>query len=255
MFFIGKKGVRLNRFQLFQRQSKVFLACIKRLFQHWTFYPTKYFVLEKRKLVYVLNYKCATSSILKMLLDDLWVSIRDEEINWIEHHIADAFITYDPPSPSRYIFFSIVREPSQRLVSAYVSKYKSDLLNLKSWKTWADFLCYEIYLFWLMSWVESLKGFVKYVIRIPDFMADPHFKSQYWLIFWSRKISQSDIEIFKLEELSSDIGWKNFLIQHSLAWIQTRNSTKKVSDKEHIPTDFLGKIKVRYKKDYNFFGY
>jgi len=70
-----------------------------------------------------------------------------------------------------------VRNPFDRLVSAYKSKFIKDL-QIEGVR-----FNYERYMFGLFSRDESFESFVDKVCKLPDWISDRHFKSQYSTVY------------------------------------------------------------------------
>lgn len=171
------------------------LRAVKLFIKSGTVAQRSYIVREDIKLIYLIIYKSACSSIMASMCD-MFV-----EGNYLKiHHKLGKQISQniDWDAYPGFHRFTFVRDPLQRLVSCYVSKFVNDkkILGQHDLKR----LYFDRYLFGALKKDTGFPDFVKRVTRIPSFLADRHFVSQSYLIT-DRKGRQLVDSIGKFEDL------------------------------------------------------
>lgn len=208
------------------------------------FDPTTYLVFPKEKLIYVVVSKSACSSIMAALTPMIgvnWTSTDDysvHELQWKRsYQLGQRF--------DNYFIFSFVRNPYERLVSAYVSKCIVDP------EKHGQFHFGDYVLGFLFRPNQSFESFVDTVVRIPDLLSDRHFKSQYGTIF-NRRTNRIDY-IGRVENLRVDFEpiHKRYMTAH----LPNLNASGKKDWRTYYNTRIARKVYRRYRKDFVRFGY
>lgn len=193
---------------------------------------------------YVVISKVACSSIKKSMLkekdknikieDDYSIHLLDRDIVKWKNKIAKLEYTY-----------TFVRNPFDRLVSAYKSKILKDK---EMWRN--DF---NDYLFGIISQDISWEDFVNLVIKMPDRLSDRHFKSQYATTYrrWKCIIDS----IWKMESLEKD--FEPIRRKFGFSKLPHFNKTKQKGEKyaDRYTLELLEKVYKRYQKDVHVFWY
>lgn len=212
----------------------------------------RYYIINEKEAVYVLIPKVASSSILRNLL----FSIGRSEIEYTSLH---SILFHNNGNLNNkykaYYKFTFVRNPFDRLVSCYKDKVA------KPDKEGA--IPYSFQTPWPYSIPQpsSFADFVKTISKIPDCLADSHFKSQYSILaqkmFWQDKLLLDYIG--KFEDLEHD--WK--VLAQKIGFephLEHHNSTKQVdyvsSDyRTYYTPELAALVYKRYQKDFKYFGY
>lgn len=220
------------------------LYLLKNLFKFWSLESKEFFWSKEFPWIYYLVVsKVACSSIKKTFIkwevkDDY--SIHSKNLSW-------TITTTSKPHDAKYTF-TFVRNPFDRLVSAYKSKFIKDLEI--PWKKFE----YEKYLFWIFNKDESFESFVDKVCNIPDWLADRHFKSQYSCVYTHWK-SLVDF-VGKFESINND--FMSFQENHGLWTLGQYNVTSKNWDnyaKRFTSKKMVDKVAKRYARDIEVFWY
>lgn len=210
------------------------------------YYPTAFFVSECNKVAYVEIYKSCSSSILKALFPE--VSSNDARQL---HEYANKRAIYDPKSiDNRHYKFCFVRNPFDRLVSCYIDKIENSVK--KTGRNYFYRPGYRLLLFFFGVTIKkdmSFDDFVRFVVKVPDFLVDGHFKSQYSII------KDHNVNyIGKYENLGTD--WAKLAGAHDLGPLPHINQTsKKKLTKFYLSKDILDMAYEYYKDDVRFFDY
>jgi chondroitin 4-sulfotransferase 11 len=205
--------------------------------------PVEMLVSDTLRVVYLVNSKVACSSIKASILtagqcerripDDYSVHRMEQSTTWRLGH-----------KEKTYFKFTFVRNPFDRLVSCYVSKFindrkfgKFDLEYSSNGSITPDM---------------TFDGFVKAVSAIPDYLADSHFKSQQYLIYRQNRRTRLDF-IGRFEDL--DKQYQLLAERFGLAPLPHYNVTDKGDWREYYTPELLEMVRERYKKDIEVFGY
>jgi hypothetical protein len=155
----------------------------------------------------------------------------------------------------RYFTFAFVRNPFERLVSCYEdrvrrsiyepvgrhyfdSSYNHVLIN----RLFGDYFYREM----------SFDDFIGLVTRIPDWLADGHFKSQYgWLVRYGHMLPDY---IGKLERLPDD--WTPLAERYGLPDLPRQNPSLRENTVNYFVSEGMIELAARrYRKDIETFGY
>lgn len=156
-----------------------------------------YYVCPKGCDIAYLNIgKTGCSSIRKALLECDIPGVEVDDNQEI-HRYTDSLIKYKLKGKDRERFiFAFVRNPFDRIVSLYKNKFRS-LRNLD-----VEGFMYTDYLNGIFHPQMSFDEFVETMVKIPDRLADRHFKSQYCMIYEVPDLPVGFVG--KFENLSSD---------------------------------------------------
>lgn len=170
-----------NRIICICRQMKEIWAIYK---YQGTYSKISYIVNLDKRVIYLINAKVASSSIKASVLQ-LEKKEYDKDYNYVHaaalpwtKHVKDKkkFINYY----KKYFKFTFVRNPYERLVSCYENKYHTDKKSVG--KTLSEFH-FDSYPFGFLKKDRGFSNFVIRVCMIPDWLADEHFRSQYFQLY------------------------------------------------------------------------
>jgi len=143
-----------------------------------------------------------------------------------------------------YYSFTFVRNPFDRLVSAYVNKYKQDI----------DYYEKNFYNNYLFGYLKNDNGFEDYVERvcnIPEFLLEKHIYPQYKYVY---KDGESLVDfIGKYENLEND--FKAIQEEYHLYPLPHINQSFKKDYRDYYTLKTAKKVYKKYKKDIELFGY
>ena len=217
--------------------------------------PVDYFVFDDRRLVYISIPKVACTSIKIALMGNV-VSKGDEYPQYMGIH-RDVNSLHRPCLPKHarnYFKFAFVRNPFDRLVSFYEDKvrrpeqhngrYHFDSAYNKRLIRGLYGASFEPH----MDFAE----FARLVSRIPDWIADAHFKSQYAMLF--RRGHQIPDFIGHFENIDQD--WEWLTQKYKVPPLQHKNATT-VRDWRRYYNDkgIIELIAARYRNDLLHLGY
>lgn len=135
--------------------------------------------------------------------------------------------------------FAFARNPYSRLVSCYKNKIHDEQSEIKN-----------VY-FGMFNEKMSFEKFVKQVCKIPDFLSDPHFRSQSTYLFY-RKRPMFDY-LGHIENFDRDFEYvaKKF----ELSSITSMNVSRKEDWRTYYNPELAQLVYNRYKKDFKLLGY
>ncbi|MEG2859355.1 MAG: sulfotransferase family 2 domain-containing protein [Clostridia bacterium] len=208
-----------------------------------------YIVIEEKKLIYQLMYKVACSSIMASLTG------MGKKENYLRiHHILGGKgeiirnLPYD--AHPGFFRFTFVRDPLERLVSCYVSKYRADQAILG--KHYLPRLYFDRYLFGFLKKDKGFAQFARRVSRIPDCLSDRHFVSQHFMIH--DKKGRKTVEfVGRFENLSDEFA--PIAQKYDLAALPTYNATQKGAWMDYYDLKTARRVIKRYQADIEAFGY
>jgi len=246
--------LNLKKYSYVSRKS---FSTIKRIIRNkkmkrtYDFDPTEYLILEDKKLIYIVISKSACTSIKTTIGKNYDIVSRTKK--GLDIHLNPKWERIFGKLDKKYheyFIFSFVRNPFTRIVSSYKDRVLTSESN-------GSFLSnYFIgYPFRILPNI-SFQHFVNIISRIPDFLADRHFKSQYYSIH-KKKISTSFIG--KIEHFGTD--WKyiadKFDFNEIIDKKNTTNKSKDIYKEYYTYYDIISAKKVfkRYKKDILTYGY
>lgn len=225
-----------------------FLKEIKNLILYHQIEPRQYIVSKEKKVIYLRNPKVANSSIKTSLYsgeakDDY--SIHSIVVNTGMQKVKLSAEELD------YFKFTYVRNPFERLVSCYESKYHADKIKYKD----KDKLLYfDSYLLGYIRKDKGFDNFIKRIIRLPYWCMDRHFFPQYYWTHDERGQQLLDY-IGQYENLEED--FKKIQEKYGLKPLPHYNSSggEKRDWRSYYTLETAKLVYEKYKKDIECFGY
>jgi len=210
-------------------------------------------LIEERKVGYIQIPKVATRTIQECLAK-CYASLNNEsipdildknEVREIEdktaYHLSQKKIS---ALTNEYFLFCFVRNPYDRLYSAYKNKVVEPVHS--GAKNILENHGVELGM--------GFKEFVDIVVSIPDRDIDRHLRSQSWFLTYEGRILPRYIG--KLETFDAD--WSKLNSRFNLGMVRHKNSTASLSATDfasQYSTELEEKVFNRYKEDFEFFGY
>lgn len=198
----------------------------------------KLFVVNNQKLIYLRIFKCGSTSILRSLLPKIKSqlnsqTITDAQIDSLAHYLQ---VNHPPKHFNQYTTFTIVRNPLERVVSAY--------LDVCSEGNYDDFL------FGIFRENMTFKELLLLLDKIPDHLRGPHFASQCTII---QSLSSNKIITFKLGDENNSL--QSFLAKYHLNLPHSNKSPKVYDYKKYYDLESLELIKRIYYHDFVQLGF
>ena len=222
---------------------------LPRLLRYGDIDPANYLVFEDRQLAYLVNSKVACTSI-RLTIGKAYglhvtkpLLIHDDSLWTIQKGRLRG-------KASDFHSFTFVRDPFERLVSCY-----RDRVLYNGPKEFALQPFFSDYLYTIPPNI-SFEEFVRIIARIPDRLADRHFKSQTHSLY-ARGRRQVDF-IGRFENLGSD--WKiiadRFGFDVTLPVANRSGLTSPGADyRNYYTPELVEMVYQRYKRDVELLGY
>ena len=238
--------------------------------QHWIW--TAYIVSDEHRFVFLANHKVATTSILISLLplfdfDDVEVENFDDpergptfkhngipigDVHGLFNERAQInkahFLAGRGNKYHRYFKFTFVRNPWDRLVSCYVSKLVEGGTGLKMGMYGDVRLRRDM----------TFKEFAEAVCRIPDEVANHHFRSQHVTVCEDgpEKTVLADF-VGRFERLEDDfrLVTERIGLEAGLAHAGRSQSRNSQSYRDFYDGKLARMVGERYREDADLFGY
>jgi len=198
---------------------------------------TKLFIDEDSRLIYLRIFKCGSTSILKDLLPKIHkplnnFSITDKQID----ALADYFeINKLKRNYDNYRSFTIVRDPLERVVSAYLDIFERGN--------------YDDFLFSVFKEGIRFKEMLFILKDIPDYLRGPHLASQTTII---RSAGVKNLEIFKL---TGDDRLRPFLNRYKLSIAHLNKFSKPYNYLNYYDSETLSLVHSIYSDDFYTLGF
>ena len=194
------------------------------------------------RLCYIRNPKAASTALSYLMLSANYqelkhFSITREKINFL----TDVNLNRQLSAVDRKaLFFTVVRNPFARIVSAYRQFFEQQ----------QDLLIYEDYLFGVLRSYHSFKDFLNIIKLIPDILKDQHLKPQHtFLTFYERQ--GIEVKILKLEERDTV---EEFFYAYGLT-LKPLNQSDAYDYRAYYDEDTLKLVHQLYDEDIRRFGY
>jgi hypothetical protein len=197
----------------------------------------RFFVCNDKKLIYLRIFKCGSTSVLRNLLPCIHkplynFSLTDKQIDAIAHYLERNHLH----NLREYTSFTIVRNPLERVVSAYVDIFTNH--------DYGDFLC------GIFKKGMTFKEVVKTLALVPDRFRGPHFASQNAIIYYS---GIKNLTCFKLREDSEKL--KAFLSKFDLQFDHANKAITQYDFRNFYDVETLQLVYEIYKFDFTNLGY
>lgn len=202
------------------------------------FEKREFVVNPEKKVIYLNNPKVACTSLKTSLFEYNYnQSIDDDSVHAVlrSHYIFNL----DRKILKKYFIYTYVRNPFTRLVSCYKNKVYGNRRKFGE------------YLFGILKEDHGFEDFAGKVIRIPDFLADQHFKSQYSFIYQNHKCLADFVG--KMETMEK--SYAEIQKKYELGELKHYNVTADDNWMDYYTVPLAKKVYRRYRKDFIKFGY
>lgn len=217
-------------------------------------------VCHELRLIYYPIPKVASSSIRGYLLKNGFLKDYEEDqgltMERIHHGFAYPTISAKEAEELKkngYRSFAVVRDPMARSFSCYKDKiagYRESGQPLRyGFSRYNRLFMREVF-----STDMSFEQFLCTVARIPDFIADEHFRSQACFL----PIRHNSLMVDQLVQLENlDAGMVETCIEWGLPpWSERRiNPTRQSMEPQNYKAHLYGIVSKRYRRDYELTGY
>lgn len=222
------------------------LCSMGKLIIHGCIYPRRFIVVSDKKIIYLENAKVATSSIKASIYPG-----ETQDDNSI-HRITKASAMWKEKlyrEELGYFKFTYVRNPYERLVSCYESKYHTDRRKYQR-----KLLHFDTYLGGYLRKDKGFDNFIKRIVCIPDSCMDVHIKSQYGLTH-DKKGRKIVDHIGYYENLEED--FKKIQEKYSLKELPHYNNSggEERDWRSYYTLETAELVHRKYAKDFECFGY
>ncbi len=226
------------------------LMRIWNIVRYGAYIPTEYMVSSEFGLIYVPIPKVACTAVKEALF--YGGKLADDHEQYMEvHRKAKKLTTYSIKNDHRkWPVLAVVRNPFERLVSCYLDKVKKPVQH--NGRYYFDSRYAQIFLQkksgMRIHHEMSFEDFVTMVSRIPDWLADGHFRSQ--AHFLKDLGKGTDVAyLFRFETLETD--WRVLQKNHQgLPDLRKRNSTPKKALHEWFDSEEILELAYeRYRYD------
>ena len=228
-----------NNFYKYQYTKKI----IKRIYHFKKLSPPKYVIREDLGLIYLPISKAGNSSIKKTMIPKKENIFDDNSVHAFREGIIRSYTI--KKQWEDFYKFSFVRNPFERLVSCYISKYHNDKkYNLNN-------LWFDTYLYGVMKKDKGFTNFANWVCKIPNNIADEHFISQSYQLFENNKLIVDFVG--KLENINTDFIFfeKKFKLEKPPHY----NKSTEYNWMDFYTPNLIEKVYKRYKNDIEKFNY
>lgn len=232
----------------------VFLRA-RNLFLYGQYIPVDYFVFDQRRLVYISVPKVACTSIKIALLGGAGYAGAEYSSYMRIHHDVNA--THLPRLPRRardYFKFAFVRNPFDRLVSFYEDKVRRPTQH--DGRYYFDSAYNRLLIGSLFGTAfapdMTFPEFARLVARVPDWLADAHFKSQYAMLFRRGRPIPDFIGHFE----NIDRDWELLTRKYGVPPLEHKNPTTARDWRSYYSDKALVElVAARYRNDLRHFEY
>ena len=232
-----------------------FLTRGKNLLQHGAYIPTEYFVFDERRIVYISIPKVACTSIKLAIEGTREQLLTEQEGTMGIHNLLTSRCTYSLNRKTRnYAVFAFVRNPFDRLVSCYEDKIRKPLQHNGQYYFASAYNRIFLRRLFGSSFHDdmSFDEFIKLVSRIPDAIADGHFKSQYSSLY--KRGAQIPQFVGKFESLNRD--WSTIASKLGLNELTSNNKSRRTPWMDYYQSKEIIELAYkRFRKDIETFDY
>jgi chondroitin 4-sulfotransferase 11 len=217
--------------------------------------PVDYFVFDRQRLVYISIPKVACTSIKIALMGDM-SHAGNEHFRYmhIHHDVTALHRPYLPRRARDYFKFAFVRNPFDRLVSFYEDKIRRPTQHDGRYyfdSAYNKFLTKKLFGA-AFAPDMTFPDFARLVNRVPDWLADAHFKSQYAVLFRQGRPIPDFIGHF--ENIERD--WELLTRKYGVPPLEHKNPTKMRDWRSYYADKAVVElVAARYRNDLLHFKY
>ena len=220
-----------------------------------SYIPREYYIFDDLRLVYMPIFKVASTSIKTALLRPSGTAGSYPAYMDIHKAGTDGHHFLFGQRRSQYFKFAFVRDPFDRLVSCYEDRVRRAVyppIGRHYFDTSYNHVLVKKLSGQAITADMGFESFVSLILRVPDALADGHFKSQYaWL---SRFGSLIPDYVGKIENLAED--WQPIASRYDLPEVPTLNpSNRDALQAYYSKPSLVDAVARRYSKDIRVFGY
>jgi len=234
---MGKFREKIKRWD-FAITAYIFIISVIHLIRFGFVDPPEYIEVPEKQSAYINIPKVACSSFKASITN------RSFPDDYSVHTAISGKLNFSRLNPD-YFVFSFVRNPFDRLVSCYESKYHRDIAIKK------PYLTYKYYLFGIISKDLGFEHFIKTICRIPRRLAEKHFRSQYASLYRRGKCVADFVG--KFESLETD--YEPIRQKYGFAPLEHYNKTGKSNWMDYYTPKIAKIVYRKYRKDFETFGY
>jgi hypothetical protein len=154
--------------------------------------------------------------------------------------LADSRLESHVQKSSDTTFFTVVRDPFERIVSVYLDFFQRH----------ADPFLYEDYLFGIFHRSMNFSEFIDRLTLIPDWLKDQHLRPQHTFLRYYRRKNIQPL-VLRLEETTQ---LTEFLSHHGLS-LPRLNAAAPYDYRSYYSADSFHKVAAIYEKDIAQLGY
>lgn len=228
------------------------ISRILKIIKYRSYVPTDFYIYEDKKLVYLSIPKVACTSIKIATVPDYNKADKDSYMDIhseAEHLHASSLSNIQ----EKYYKFAFVRSPFDRLISCYEDKVKKTVQH--NGRYFFDTTYNKIIMRLFGNKFDadmSFSDFVQLVSKIPDWLSDGHFRSQYSMLYKNGKLNVDYIG--KFEALEND--WLPIAKKFDFPALPMKNTTNRREYLGYYETvETLDLVKQRYMSDVDSFNY
>ena len=212
-----------------------FIRDIIHVIIHGNLDSSDFIVLDEKEVVFASVAKSGSSSIKTSIFGEF---PNNKSIHFHSREFSHKRI---PRKKGKYFSFAYVRNPYGRIISCYKNKF-----NMADD---SQFL-YSNYLFGYLKNDDSFEDFVRKLSKIPNFLCDRHFKTQYSIIH-SRGAKMQHIG--RMEDLPED--YENIRKRFNFDELKVLNKTRDSGEDIQLNDEIKEIIYNKFKIDFTEFGY
>jgi len=212
-----------------------FIRDIIHVIIHGDLDSSDFLILDESQVVFASVAKSGSSSIKTSIFGEF---SKDRSIHYHTREFSHKRV---PKNKESYFSFSYVRNPYGRMISCYKNKFNME--------NESDFL-YSNYLFGYLKNDDSFEDFVRKTSKIPNFLCDRHFKTQYSIIH-SRGAKMQHIG--RIEDLPDD--YEEIRKRYGFNELKILNKTPDSGQETLLNNDIKEIIYKKFEIDFREFMY